>query len=218
VPLARSSCCVALLILEESFCVFVAGVLSASALDVVQEKVFSADGINMCIWKQMFYGNLVSLVPYLLTPFLTMLPVLGGRTLSGVWADQTNAFRCLLGTAGVLPPACSDGALMWFSLFVVCYLGSFYTTALLVKKYSAVFQSVVLTIVTPLTTMSFWVPWIVGSQSVEPPKWYIVVSLVIVVCGAMGYRFAKKHQQESVSVKTLPPDEETPLTASVSIA
>jgi drug/metabolite transporter (DMT)-like permease len=161
--------------------------VGGSALDVVQEKIF-APPVAIDLYAQLFWSNALSLPFYMATPLLMLLPAMGGESLSEIWQDQINAFKCTIETSP-LPPNCEAGAWPWLLGFVVCYLGYFYLQSVLVKEYTAVFQAIVLTFVVPLSTVSFWFRFLVGDD-VEPFSWWIIGSLGLVVLGTLLYRLS----------------------------
>ncbi len=143
---------------------------------------------------QLFVSNLVSIPVFVLSSLLMMGQSFGGYSFSQVLQQQRDAFKCFA-QVSPYPPNCDHGAHAYVVAFIYYYSVYFWLQVYLVKMYGAIFQAVVIAIVTPGTTLLFWFPAFAGS----PLDWSVWVSLVIVILGILIYIWMNPDDLESRS-------------------
>lgn len=164
---------------------FIVGILSTgSVVDVIQQKIFLPP-LEIDIWVQLFFGSLIACIFGTLTIFLPMLPFLGSLSLTQVGSDQRDSFLCLFQTHP-LPQGCEEGSPIWVVLFLVSSTIYYYAQSKLVQSQDSIFQGVVLVIIVPISCAIFTAPLLGG----EAFTFYIIISLLLVVIGAIVFRLA----------------------------
>jgi len=139
----------------------------------------------------LFWYNLYSFVPYLVTVPLEAVPYLNGekegKSLVEAFENQKNAIYCALGvpfSEDTEKGNCLAMSWFWPQVFVLGYVGMFYLNAILMKKFNALWVSIINTLGGPLAAVAFTFPSIVGEGNVKALNWPSVnVSFLFILAG-----------------------------------
>lgn len=139
----------------------------------------------------LFWYNLYSFVPYLVTVPLEAVPYLNGETegksLVEAFKNQANAICCAFGvpfSEDTEKGNCLAMSWFWPQVFVLGYVGMFYLNAILMKKFNALWVSIINTLGGPLAAVVFTIPYIVGEENVKVLSWpYVIVSFLLILGG-----------------------------------
>lgn len=146
----------------------------------------------------LFWYNLYSLLPYLITIPLEAVPYLNGSTegttLIAAFENQVHAVWCAVGhpyeedtvSIGDVEAKCKPMSWFWPQVFVLGYVGMFYLNALLIQRFNALWVGVINTMAGPLAAVVFACPLIVGQENVKQTRWPVVVtSFIIILAGVV---------------------------------
>jgi hypothetical protein len=167
---------------------FAVSVFAQSVVDVIQEHVYPVDsGLGLKIWESMYWLNVVTLVIYVaLAPLELFLPGSGVATPADDPAHQLQALQCLAGNHDNVAGCNGSTAALWVVGFAMCYVAYFVLQAILINLYGAVYQAVVVAIVTPTSTLAFFIPTVYWAPATANAL--VVVSIVVVVAASILYR------------------------------
>lgn len=99
---------------------------------------------------------------------------------------QANAWSCFVGSTPLVPD-CLPNAWVFLMGYVLAYAGFFFLLALVIQRYSAMYQSLVITVITPLTAIMFSFKALMGRYYEALSVWNIF-GLLLISAGLVLYR------------------------------
>ncbi|EFC39415.1 predicted protein [Naegleria gruberi] len=180
-----------------------------TAFETIYQEV-AYDSYKAPTFIVLVYYNLFSLIVYAAWMFMTMVPNFGSCNVPAhtplsmcsmnattcsatqVFEQQGEAFQCFFGNYDV--SSCCGGwqATLWTCIFVAGYYVYFVSGSYLIEKFGSNVLANLNALLYPLTAVCFWIKPLVGQFSSQP-TWWIIVSLIIITLGNIGYEvFARK--------------------------
>ena len=100
---------------------------------------------------------------------------------------QGDAIKCFFGITP-LPPGCIAGAAPVLICYILAYAAFFFLLAILIQRESAMYQALVITVITPITAIVLSFKGIMG-RFYEPMAWYNIFGLLLISAGLVVYRY-----------------------------
>lgn len=157
-----------------------------SLLFVYQERVFSEpfylSEASCLFWYQLYaIPFYVLAIPLEAVQEINALPE--NKTVKWAFENQLGAFRCFVGKPqdGEYPIQCTTKyAYVWVLMYVVGFIGLFFSSALLFKKTNAFWTIVIQSLIAPLSSFVFAIKPIVGEHNYVPFSIYSVISFAVI--------------------------------------
>jgi hypothetical protein len=99
---------------------------------------------------------------------------------------QYDGLKCLFQSHPTVS-GCIEGAWIYMFSYIVAYAVFFFCLAILIQRESAMYQALVITLITPLTAIAFAIKPMMGRFS-EQLSWCSIVSLFVISSGLLLYR------------------------------
>lgn len=165
---------------------FVTGQIPSAAQSVYQEAVFRNAPVNivyMLAWSSI--GQIAL--------FCLLLPI------DLLFATIIGSDQSLVGALGTGWKICMANSTAQYILtfYMVGMLLTMTAQTILVKYSSASLQSLILTLVTPCSSLAFSIPYLCPAPYTEPLKATTCFALVAVVCGVVMFRYGETAAKES---------------------
>ena len=110
------------------------------------------------------------------------------KTVKWSFKNQLGAFRCFIGKplSHEYPTQCTtEYAYVWVLIYVVGFVGLFFTSALLFKKTNAFWTIVLQSLIAPLSSFVFAIKPIVGEHNYVPLSAFTFISFIVIFCALM---------------------------------
>ena len=165
---------------------FCLGQLPASFSGVYQENAFSKARVNVVY--MMAYSSLAQFVCLILFAPVNFIPIFGGGTTPEEFIEMIkDAFLCITNNYDG-HPECQHAGLILLCCIVSMLLTQIFQT-LLVKVSSAATSVLVMTLITPVSSIAFTFQFLMG-EYVETISVVQAMALVVLLIGIALYRFA----------------------------
>jgi len=141
----------------------------------------------------LFWYNMYCCATALLTIPVEAVPYLNGttdgRSISEALQNQLHSMSCGVGSpfvADELTDFCKPGAWVWPQVYAIAHAGMYYLNARLIKRFNALWVSIINTLGGPLSAMAFAFPALVGAENVKSVNWPVtVVSFILILLGVV---------------------------------
>eukprot|EP01134_Creolimax_fragrantissima_P003710 CFRG3710T1 len=160
--------------------VFLLGQIPMGMQSVYQELAFSQAHVNVVY--MIAWSSLAQFVSLCVLSVLNFIPKFGAVPPAEFFSYMQESLECACGHL----EGCEEAPIM-LALFVCVMLVAQIVQALLVKRSSAALVVIVLTVVTPLSTVSFSIPYFMGDHT-EALKLSTCLALAVLTVGVMIYR------------------------------
>jgi len=164
---------------------FCLGQLPASFSGVYQENAFSKTRVNVVY--MMAYSSLAQFLFLVLFAPVNFVPYFGNTTPEDFISMINNAFLCITNNYDG-HPECRDAGIVLFCCIISMLLTQIFQT-LLVKVSSAATSVLVMTLITPVSSIAFTFQFLMG-QHTEEINIIQAIALLVLLTGIGLYRFA----------------------------
>ena len=164
---------------------FCLGQLPASFSGVYQENAFSKTRVNVVY--MMAYSSLAQFLFLVLFAPVNFIPYFGNTTPEDFIIMMNNAFLCITNNYDG-HPECRDAGVVLFCCIISMLLTQIFQT-LLVKVSSAATSVLVMTLITPVSSIAFTFQFLMG-QHTEKINIIQAMALLLLLIGIGLYRFA----------------------------
>ncbi len=180
--------------------VFLLGQVPAALCSIYQEQAFT-QGVRVNVVLMMAWSSLAQFIFLVLAVPLDWIPGFGSTTPSGFTDEMHNALRCTLNELEGHPECASARGILLCCIATMLFTNVF--QALLVKHSSAALSVLVLTLITPVSTLCFTMTWLMGSEHTEKMSSTQIVALAVLMAGVCVYRYADVTSEERVRAKSM---------------
>jgi hypothetical protein len=158
-----------------------------SLLFVCQERVFHVpydlSEASCLFWYQLYaIPFYVLAIPLEAVQQINALPY--NKNISWSFENQLGAFRCFIGKplAHEFPTQCANKiAWAWVMVYVIGFVGLFFTSAILFKRTTAFWTIVLQSLIAPLSSFVFAIKSIVGEHNYVPFSTYSAISFLVII-------------------------------------
>jgi hypothetical protein len=168
-----------------------------SLLFVCQEIVFH-EPYDLSEGSCLFWYQLYAIPLYILAIPLEAIQKINAlpynKNISWTFENQLGAFRCFIGKplAHEFPTQCANKiAWAWVMVYVISFVGLFFTSAILFKRTTAFWTVVLQALIAPLSSCVFSIKSIVGEHNYVPFSTYSAISFLVIII-ALVLRDKKK--------------------------